>query len=137
MTLVMHSRFLNSIFTNRHVTFTLSLSVTVTGKFHSHLPPLLHTRTCKFHTNSAKMARPSVYITKKINEEALQLLTATCDVTSWTGPDPVPRDELLKNIADKDALFCMLTDKVDAAVLKMQTNSRSSRRCRSVTTTCK
>jgi glyoxylate/hydroxypyruvate reductase len=39
-------------------------------------------------------------------------------VTSWTGPDPVPRDELLKNIADKDALFCMLTDKVDAAVLK-------------------
>jgi glyoxylate/hydroxypyruvate reductase len=116
MTLVMHSRFLNSIFKNRHVIFTLSLSVT--GKFHSRLPPLLHTRTCKFHTNSAKMARPSVYITKKINEEALQLLTATCDVTSWTGPDPVPRDELLKNIADKDALFCMLTDKVDAAVLK-------------------
>ncbi|EFA07810.1 C-terminal-binding protein-like Protein [Tribolium castaneum] len=64
------------------------------------------------------MTRPSVYITRKINEEALKLLSATCDITSWPGPDPVPRSELLKNIPGKDALFCMLTDKIDKEVLE-------------------
>ncbi|RZC42397.1 glyoxylate reductase/hydroxypyruvate reductase [Asbolus verrucosus] len=63
------------------------------------------------------MARFSVYITREISEEALKLLSTTCDVTSWTGPDPVPRDELLKNIPNKDALFCLLTDKIDKEVL--------------------
>lgn len=40
-----------------------------------------------------------------------------CDVTFWTGQDPVPRDELIKNISKKNALFCLLTDKIDAEVL--------------------
>lgn len=35
----------------------------------------------------------------------------------WTGPGPVPRDELMKNISGKDALFCLLTDRVDAELL--------------------
>lgn len=41
----------------------------------------------------------------------------SCDVTSWSGPGPVPRSELLKNIANKKALFCLLTDKIDAEIL--------------------
>lgn len=41
----------------------------------------------------------------------------SCNVTSWTGSGPVPRDELLKNVKNKDALFCLLTDKIDAEVL--------------------
>lgn len=35
----------------------------------------------------------------------------------WTGPGPVPRDELLKNVGNKSALFCMLTDRIDSKVL--------------------
>ncbi|KAJ8971897.1 hypothetical protein NQ314_000510 [Rhamnusium bicolor] len=40
-----------------------------------------------------------------------------CEVTSWTGLDPVPRDELLEKIENKNALFCMLTDVIDSKVL--------------------
>ena len=29
----------------------------------------------------------------------------------------IPRDELLRRVADKDALICMLTDKVDGEVM--------------------
>lgn len=63
------------------------------------------------------MAKPTVYVTRQINEEALNILNQSCDVSVWTGAEPVPRVELLKNIKDKDALFCTLTDKIDAEVL--------------------
>lgn len=45
------------------------------------------------------------------------IFNSSCEVTSWTGPDPVPKTELLKNIQNKDALFCMLTDRIDSEVL--------------------
>lgn len=35
----------------------------------------------------------------------------------WTKEEPVPRGELLNNIKDKDALFCVLTDKIDKEIL--------------------
>lgn len=45
------------------------------------------------------------------------LLKNRCDVTSWSEEIPVPREELLKNVGGKDAIFCALTDKIDAEVL--------------------
>ncbi|KAJ8937616.1 hypothetical protein NQ314_011777 [Rhamnusium bicolor] len=68
-------------------------------------------------TVSNKMCKPSVYITREINKEALDILNEHCEVTSWTGLDPVPRDELLEKIENKNALFCMLTDVIDSKVL--------------------
>ncbi|KAJ8974400.1 hypothetical protein NQ317_011244 [Molorchus minor] len=44
-------------------------------------------------------------------------LTDFCEVTLWTGPGPVPRDELLGNVENKHGLFCMLTDRIDSEVL--------------------
>lgn len=41
----------------------------------------------------------------------------------WTGLDPVPRAELLKNIENKSGLFCMLTDRIDSTVLDKAGNS--------------
>lgn len=41
-----------------------------------------------------------------------------CDVTMWNQPSPVPRDELLKNVAGKDAIYCTLCDKIDTEVLE-------------------
>ncbi|KAI4455881.1 2-hydroxyacid dehydrogenase-related [Holotrichia oblita] len=63
------------------------------------------------------MSRPKVYVTREINPEALNLLKENCEVTSWTGSSPVPRAELLKNVSDVDALFCLLTDKIDKDLL--------------------
>ncbi|KAJ4433328.1 hypothetical protein ANN_15587 [Periplaneta americana] len=39
------------------------------------------------------------------------------DVTAWTEERPIPRDVLLRQIKGKNALFCMLTDKIDKEVL--------------------
>ncbi|XP_044252794.1 glyoxylate reductase/hydroxypyruvate reductase [Tribolium madens] len=101
------------------VTTRLSAIITITSRrFHPKSSLTVLVQKTQIHTNSPKMTRPAVYITRKINEEALKLLSATCDITSWPGSDPVPRAELLKNIANKDALFCMLTDKIDKEVLE-------------------
>ncbi|CAH1155925.1 unnamed protein product [Phaedon cochleariae] len=77
-------------------------------------------RVFKFST---KMSKPSVYITRTVNEAALDLLRQHCEVTSWAGPGPVPRDELLRNIENKAALFCMLTDKIDSTILDKAGNT--------------
>lgn len=40
-----------------------------------------------------------------------------CEVDVWKLPSPIPREELLKRIPGKDALFCLLTEKIDKEVL--------------------
>lgn len=48
---------------------------------------------------------------------ARTLLDAHFDAEYWPGPERIPRAELLARIADKDALVCLLTEKVDAELL--------------------
>lgn len=38
-------------------------------------------------------------------------------MTVWTGKEPVPREVFLKQVAGADAIYCLLTDKVDKEVL--------------------
>lgn len=40
----------------------------------------------------------------------------------WEGPDPVPRETLLSNIANKKGLCCLLTDRIDQEVLDAGTD---------------
>ncbi|KAL3274333.1 hypothetical protein HHI36_015732 [Cryptolaemus montrouzieri] len=68
------------------------------------------------------MVKPKVYVTRKMNEEAMAILEKDCDVISWSGTDPVPRAELLKNIEQVDGLYCVLTDKIDKNVLDVAKN---------------
>ncbi|XP_063699827.1 glyoxylate reductase/hydroxypyruvate reductase isoform X2 [Culicoides brevitarsis] len=64
------------------------------------------------------MSRPSVYITRPdVAQQGIQLLKDECDVTMWNQASPVPRNELLKNVVGKDAIYCTLCDKIDAEVL--------------------
>jgi glyoxylate reductase len=44
-------------------------------------------------------------------------LEASCDVDLWSGRDAIPREELLARVKGRDALVCLLTDTIDAAVL--------------------
>ncbi|XP_043206122.1 glyoxylate reductase/hydroxypyruvate reductase-like [Amphibalanus amphitrite] len=64
------------------------------------------------------MTRPSVLVTRPdIPPEGLALLRDRCDVTVWDKPEPVERSFLLENIKGKDALFCMVTEKIDRELL--------------------
>ena len=40
-----------------------------------------------------------------------------CDLDLWSGRESIPRSELLARVAGKQALICLLTDRVDAEVL--------------------
>uniref|UniRef100_A0A1I8PU94 Glyoxylate reductase/hydroxypyruvate reductase n=1 Tax=Stomoxys calcitrans TaxID=35570 RepID=A0A1I8PU94_STOCA len=61
----------------------------------------------------------SVYVTRPdVAPIGLDLLKKECNVTHWSEAKPVPREELLRNVQGKDALFCALTDKIDAEIIE-------------------
>jgi glyoxylate reductase len=58
-----------------------------------------------------------VYVTRKILDPALPLLSEECQVTLNKKPMPPGRAEILKNAAGKDGILCMLSDRMDAQVM--------------------
>jgi glyoxylate reductase len=61
--------------------------------------------------------QPKIYITRRIPESGIKLLQESCDVEIWDSDDVVPRDVFLKAVADKDAVLCLLTEKIDAETM--------------------
>ncbi|HEX2169813.1 MAG TPA: D-glycerate dehydrogenase [Nitrososphaera sp.] len=62
-------------------------------------------------------SKKKVYMTRRILEPALSILSTECQVTLNKKPHPPSRKELLKNVAGKDGILCMLTDRIDAHVM--------------------
>ena len=58
-----------------------------------------------------------VYVTRRILEPALSMLSRECKVTLNKKTSPPSRAEMLKNAAGKDAILCMLSDRIDARVM--------------------
>jgi len=56
-------------------------------------------------------------VSRVIPETGLALLREHCDVTVWPEDRAPTRDELIAHCRGKDALVCLLTEKVDAEVL--------------------
>ena len=63
------------------------------------------------------MSKPKVLSTHALFEGARKLLEEQFDVEYWNGPERPPRSELLKRVADKEALICLLTEKIDEQLL--------------------
>lgn len=64
------------------------------------------------------MPRPKVYVTRIIPEPGLSILKECCDVEVHPSKEwPPSRQELIEKVRDKDALLCLLTDKIDAEVM--------------------
>jgi glyoxylate reductase len=63
------------------------------------------------------MSRPKILATRVFFPAAQKVLEAAGDVEYWRGAEAMPRAELLKSVADKDGLMCVLTDKVDSELL--------------------
>jgi glyoxylate reductase len=62
-------------------------------------------------------ARPRVLLTRRLPSVVMARLEAACDVDLYEGESAMPRDELLRRVAGKDALVCLLTDRIDEEVL--------------------
>ncbi len=63
------------------------------------------------------MAKPSVFVTRKIAEPALTKLAEQAQVETWPKESPPPYEVLLEKAAQVDGLLTLLTDKIDAHLI--------------------
>jgi glyoxylate reductase len=63
------------------------------------------------------MPKPKVFITRAIPEKGYEIIRDFCDVDLWPDELPPARDELLQHVHGMDGLLCLLTDKIDGAVM--------------------
>ncbi|MEA2168187.1 MAG: glyoxylate reductase, partial [Solirubrobacteraceae bacterium] len=59
----------------------------------------------------------SVFVSRRLVGDALDQLAAAHDVTVWEGDAPPPPEDLRARAAGAEGLLCLLTDRVDAALL--------------------
>jgi glyoxylate reductase len=59
----------------------------------------------------------SVLLTRRVPSSVVAALESQHHLEVWPGDDAIPRAELLKRVAGKDALICVLTDRIDDDVL--------------------
>jgi glyoxylate reductase len=63
-----------------------------------------------------------VFVTRELPEEALEIIRPVAEMEVWPGELPPPREVLLEKVAGLDGLLCLLTDRIDAAVLDRAPN---------------
>ncbi|XP_011157133.1 glyoxylate reductase/hydroxypyruvate reductase isoform X2 [Solenopsis invicta] len=64
------------------------------------------------------MSKPKILITRPdIPDAGVNLLRKRYHLIIWDKPEPIPRLELLTKIQGVDAVFCVLTDKIDNEIL--------------------
>ncbi|MCD6444109.1 D-glycerate dehydrogenase [Candidatus Bathyarchaeota archaeon] len=63
------------------------------------------------------MGRPKVYVTRVIPPPGLDILKEHCEVELHTEEIPPSKEEIIEKVRDKDALLCLLTDKIDSEVM--------------------
>jgi glyoxylate reductase len=62
------------------------------------------------------VSKPAIFSTRQLFQAARTILDEHFQVDYWRG-DKLSRAELLKHVADKDGLVCLLTEKVDEELL--------------------
>ncbi len=60
---------------------------------------------------------PRTLVTRKLPSAVIDKLAAATEVDLYLGREAISRDELLKRAAGVNAIICLLTDTIDAAVL--------------------
>jgi glyoxylate reductase len=63
------------------------------------------------------LSKPKVFSTHVLFDDPRRRLAEHFDVEYWTGDERPPRPEVLKRVAGKDALVCLLTERVDQELL--------------------
>ncbi len=61
--------------------------------------------------------KPQVYVTRRLPQQALQALQEACIVDIWDEEYPPSYETIREHVADKQGLICLLTDRIDDALL--------------------
>src|ERR1700720_3376031 len=70
------------------------------------------------------MSKPKLLATHGLFEAPSQRLADFFDAEFWTAPERPSRAEVLRRVAGKDALICLLTEKIDDELLAAAPNLR-------------
>lgn len=62
------------------------------------------------------MGRPKVYVTRNI-PKSVEMLREFCDLTIANNRGALTKNDIIKKIGDKDALLCILSDRIDNEVI--------------------
>src|ERR1700758_2830891 len=71
------------------------------------------------------MDRAKILVTHRLFEEPRAKLAERFEVEFWSDSDRPPRAEVLRRVADKDGLICLLTEKIDDELLATAPRLRS------------
>ena len=63
------------------------------------------------------MGRPRVYVTRRVDQEALDLLASEADIEVWEEDTAPPREVMLEKAAQVDGIFATGEDSIDEALL--------------------
>jgi glyoxylate reductase len=63
------------------------------------------------------MDRPKILVTHRLFEGPRAKLEELCEAEYWSDSERPPRAEVLRRVADKDGLICLLTEKIDDELL--------------------
>jgi glyoxylate reductase len=64
------------------------------------------------------MMKPRVFVTRRIPDRGLDLLNRYCEITLHRDEVPPAREVILREVAEKEALLCLPTDRVDREVME-------------------
>jgi glyoxylate reductase len=64
------------------------------------------------------MAKPKIFATHELFEEAREILAENCEMEYWAKRERPPREELLRRVKDKEGLICLLTEKINDEFLR-------------------
>lgn len=73
--------------------------------------------------------KPMVYITRHLPQKAMETLSEFCEPVVWDADLPPGDAELRKQVADKEGLLCLLTDRVDAELIQSAPRLRVISQC--------
>jgi len=63
------------------------------------------------------MDKPKVFVTRIIRDKGLELVKEACQADVWPEELPSSREVLLERVRGVDGLLCLLTDRIDGAVM--------------------
>jgi glyoxylate reductase len=64
------------------------------------------------------MAKPRIYVTRQIAQEALEMIAESTEMEVWAGELPPPYETLLEKARSADGLLTLLTDRIDAPLME-------------------
>lgn len=64
------------------------------------------------------MTKPRIFITREIPQSGLQMISSHFEVEMWPEYAPPPRNILLERLSNVEAMVTLLSDKIDAEVLR-------------------